>query len=544
MEFKIGAILRDYHIFSLLGEGGMGEVYLAEERLLDRKVAIKRLNPTLTSDPQFSERFVNESRIQAKLQHHNIVSLYNFFVEDGVYYMVMEYAPGNMLKDVIAETGPIPEQRSLHIFKQIISALGYAHAKQIIHRDIKPSNIMLDANDDVKVMDFGIARLMSDKHLTRTGAKLGTLFYMSPEQVKATKDIDHRTDIYSSGIVLYEMLTGKLPYSADTDSDFDVMLEIVNKDLPDPRKIYQFIGEITVAIIRKATQKQREARYPDCHDLFDACDKVDGKNHPPPRAENTISTPNQMQTQTKNMIYVEGGTFNMGATDVESNERPVHQVTLASFYIGKHEVTQKEWLAVMGSNPSYFKGENLPVAQVRWFDAIDYCNKRSINEGLTACYSVDGSNKPNDWRRGTIVCDWNANGYRLPTEAEWEYAARGGNKSKGYEYAGSNDIGSVAWYGGNSGGKTHPVGSKAPNELGIYDMSGNVWEWCWDWYAGDYYAKSPASDPRGAGSVEYRVLRGGSWYYGEYNCRVANRNNSNPDNGYHNKGLRALRAIH
>ena len=268
---EMGTILANYRIKNLLGTGGMGEVYLAEETLLGRQVAIKRLNPLLTNDPQFSERFVNEARIQAQLVHPNIVALYNFFIEDGIYYMVMEYAEGNMLKEVIGMTGPIPEQRSLHIFKQIISALGYAHAKQIIHRDIKPSNIMIDANDNVKVMDFGIARLMSDKHLTRTGSKLGTLYYMSPEQVMAAKDIDHRTDIYSAGIVLFEMLTGKPPFTADTDSDFIVMKEITENTLPDPRISYPHISDNTVSVMIKATHKQREYRYQDCSVLHNDC---------------------------------------------------------------------------------------------------------------------------------------------------------------------------------------------------------------------------------------------------------------------------------
>ncbi|MFA7097243.1 MAG: serine/threonine-protein kinase, partial [Gammaproteobacteria bacterium] len=171
MKLAKGTKLQNYIIIEAIGEGGMGEVYLAEETLLGRQVAIKRLNPLLTEDPQFSERFINEARIQAKLLHPNIVALHNFFIENEVYYMVMEYASGITLKQMILSTGPIPEHRTLKIFGQLISALTYAHDKRIIHRDIKPSNIMIDGNDNVKVMDFGIARLMSDKHLTRTGAK-------------------------------------------------------------------------------------------------------------------------------------------------------------------------------------------------------------------------------------------------------------------------------------------------------------------------------------------------------------------------------------
>ena len=235
-----------------------------------------------------------------------------------------------------------------------------------------------------------------------------------------------------------------------------------------------------------------------------------------------------------NMIHVPGGTFMMGSNEKEDDVQPVHQVTLSPFYIGKYEVTQAEWKEVMGRNPSFSKGDNLPVENVSWFDAVDYCNKRSVKEGLTPCYSGSGDN---------ISCDWEAKGYRLPTEAEWEYAARGGNKSQGYAYSGSNDIGSVAWYWDNSDSRTHEMGTKAANELGLHDMSGNVAEWCWDWYAEDYYAQSPGRNPKRAGSGSYRLLRGGDWGYNAYHCRVAYRCLGIPYLCYSNYGFRLCRAM-
>ena len=214
------------------------------------------------------------------------------------------------------------------------------------------------------------------------------------------------------------------------------------------------------------------------------------------------------------MIAVEGGTFTMGATseqgsDAYENESPTHRVTLSSYYIGQTEVTQELWQAVMGSNPSNFSGTNLPVEQVSWEDCQTFCTK--LNE-------LTGKN------------------FRLPTEAEWEYAARGGNKSQGYKYSGSNTIDDVAWYSDNCSSTTHPVGSKAPNELGIYDMSGNVMEWCSDLY-GDY-SSSAQTNPTGPDTGDNRLNRGGCWYYFGKWCRVSFRYNGVPWSRRNFRGLR------
>ena len=217
------------------------------------------------------------------------------------------------------------------------------------------------------------------------------------------------------------------------------------------------------------------------------------------------------------MVAVEGGTFSMGSNDGDSDEKPVHQVTLDSYCIGQTEVTQALWQAVMGCNPSYFQGTSNPVENLSYNDCIDFINKLN-----------------------TLLKDQLPQGrkFRLPTEAEWEFAARGGNKSKGYEYSGSNSISTVAWYDGNSGSTTHPVKQKAGNELGLYDMSGNVYEWCSDWYGSNYYSSSPQNNPKGPGSGADRVLRGGSWIYYRQCCRSANRYNFAPGYRYNDYGLR------
>ena len=237
------------------------------------------------------------------------------------------------------------------------------------------------------------------------------------------------------------------------------------------------------------------------------------------------------------MIYVPGGTFTMGRTTGSgfSHELPTHTVTLNSFYIGKFEVTQAEYSQNMQPGSSwtsgYGLGDNYPAYYVSWYAILKYCNLRSIAEGLTPCYTINGSTNPANWGAvptsndstwNAAICNWNANGYRLPTEAEWEYAARGATNNPDYLYSGSDDINAVAWYGSNSGYISHPVGTKAPNGIGTYDMSGNLYEWCWDWYAP--YVNETIINPTGPSSGTARVIRGGSWTSGAINCRSTARN--------------------
>ena len=251
---------------------------------------------------------------------------------------------------------------------------------------------------------------------------------------------------------------------------------------------------------------------------YNAGDEPSEPDNPPTPVEGTLTF--TVNGVTFRMLPVEGGTFTMGATaeqgsDAYDDEKPTHSVTLSSYYMGETEVTQALWQAVMGSNPSYFTGDSQrPVETVSWDDCQEFITK--LNQ----------------------LCASQLNGrqFRLPTEAEWEYAARGGKQSRGYKYSGSNTLGSVAWYDDNSGSTTHAVGTKQANELGLYDMSGNVWEWCSDWYGS--YGSGAQTNPTGSTSGSGRVYRGGSWNRIAGYCRVSYRYSGTPDYRYFNLGLR------
>jgi len=627
----IDAFTSQYEILGELGRGGMSTVYKARQIALDRIVALKVVPKEFTHDKDFVARLRREAQSSAMLSHPNIVTTYDVGELGGYPYITLEYLSGGTLSEFIHKHGKLSEDQIKKIIIPILEGLSYAHAKGIVHRDIKSSNIMFNEHQHPILMDFGIARSTEGTKLTKTGTTIGTPEYMSPEQAMG-KDTDLRSDLYSIGVVMYEMATCNVPFRAETG--FGVIHKVVNEE-PDLKLLQSDNSESLISIISKLLVKSTEQRFQLDQEAISALqqkqivqiitprqlekntDSTQTKFIPPlqptkstqetvfikhgaaqtkyqpelksnpiydktsPKtsgkrkglfitltimflviiiwvieangnkhrtnvsqdvansvvsSQATAAPQEKRQSGLVEMIYVAGGNFTMGDTfgDGESDEKPTHTVSLSSFYIGKYEVTQSQWQTVMGSNPSNFKGDNKPVEGVNWYDAIEFCNKLSEREGLTPCYSINGAN---------TICDGSANGYRLPTEAEWEYAAKGGNSGNGCKYSGSNDLSSVAWYSDNSGSQTHSVGQKQSNELGIYDLSGNVWEWCWDWYNDSYYNSSPGSNPRGAGSGEYRALRGGSWNSSDRGCRVAFRFRSTRGDRYDILGgLRVCRA--
>ena len=254
------------------------------------------------------------------------------------------------------------------------------------------------------------------------------------------------------------------------------------------------------------------------------------KRHAPNNAPSETKTESGVE-----MVRIAGGRFTMG--DENEIDATLHEVVLSSFTIDKYLVTQEEYQRVMGKNPSRWKADRNPVEQVRWSDAVRYCNERSRLEGLQPCYDL------NTWQ-----CNFNANGYRLPTEAEWEYACRAGTKTNYFFGNDPSKLKDYAWFKDNAGGKPQPVGQKPPNPWGLYDMHGNVWEWCNDFYKVDYYQESPEENPRGPATGETKVVRGGAWKFSAESCRSGYRYNEDPGYidvcfGYDIYGFRCVRGF-
>lgn len=272
----IGQTISNYEIKSILGEGGMGTVYLAEHIKLGRQVAIKVLLPHLLKNELVRSRFVNEAKLMSTLQHPNIVTLFDYIEDDNGLSLIMEYVQGQPLDEYIQEvSGPIPESDAIVMLKQALEGFAYAHKKGLVHRDIKPSNFIVTSDKKVKILDFGIAKLVGEagNKLTKTGSHIGTVYYMSPEQVRGY-ELDLRSDIYALGVSFYQMLTGVCPYDGLT-TEFDVFNKIVADELPDPRSIYPGISEHMHRVIQKATAKNVDDRFQSCDEFIQGLDQLD-----------------------------------------------------------------------------------------------------------------------------------------------------------------------------------------------------------------------------------------------------------------------------
>jgi sulfatase modifying factor 1 len=514
----------NYEIKAVLGEGGMAVVYLAEQTTLHREVAIKVLRRELMYNENIRRRFLDEGRKLASLNHEHIIKVYDLISIPETVAMVMERVEGLTLKELLESYGKMERKEALELLGQMTSALGYVHEQSYIHRDIKPSNFMVTNKGKVKLLDFGIAKDTGEESMIRTqtgtGA-MGTPMYMSPEQIKEVSKVERQTDIYSLGVVLWQMLSGEKPYQGMTLSDFDLKYKIVHEPLGR-------LGNELDDVIGKATEKQVEARYRTCDEMWEAATgNKEGQEVKWKEADNKDSfekTRIDIEFQEKTRITedrtfyekpasklgiewvdIPAGTFIMGSPVNEKGREKgeiQHEVTLSAFRMSKYEITFDQYDAfceAMGRKKPGDSGwgrGNRPVINVSWHDA-------------------------------TAFAEWM--GCRLPTEAEWEYACRAGtttpfNTGQMLTVAQAN-ISQNSIIGFHKtltkSGKTTLVGSFPPNAWGLYDMHGNVGEWCSDW-KGKYSSKKQ-NNPKGPDSGFFRVARIGCWQVGPNYCRSAYR---------------------
>ena len=274
---KARQAIHGYKFETRLGVGGAGEVWLARHEILDKVVAIKMLHPHLSADPQFQTRFLREAKAMAQLEHRYILSANDCFTHDGDTFMVMPYLEGGSLRDEMdKQQGRLPIERALRYMEEILEAVNFAHQQGIIHRDIKPSNILL-SHGHVKVADFGIAKLVGEKSITSSGSVMGTIEYMSPEQIKGTKNVTHTCDVYSCACVCYEMLTGQPPFGSrdDTTSEYDIMHAHINENPRSIRDLNPAVDAHTEAVVLRALSKNPDDRYGGCKAMQQALLSVD-----------------------------------------------------------------------------------------------------------------------------------------------------------------------------------------------------------------------------------------------------------------------------
>ena len=596
MQLRECSVFDDrYRLTKLLGRGLFSEVWLVEDtKAGDMKKALKVYAPETGLGDDDVKLFIGEFERLVALNHRNILRPTYFDVCDCSPYLVLPYCEKGSTAKLV---GNMSEDDAWRFLRDAAAALAYLHGREnpVVHRGIKPENILIDDEGNYLAADSGISARARSALLKRIGnVKSGNTIarYMPPECFEDENTLSSACDVWSLGATLFELLDGIAPFPNFSNGHAQLngaqIPETTGNWSPELTKIItlclqkeaggrptaeqlvewtaaHFSGEkIPFDNEKKKNKANLREAAPDIdsniagednnpqdapaspqlntgarkHILAFAILAVSAvvlgllvfyftMKHEVPTTKAPTKAPRAAAGKVQEahhdiaMAYVRGGTFTMGCTpeqgdDCYGDENPVRRVTLSDFYMGKYEVTQAQWKSVMGedNNPSNFKGDNLPVDSVSWDEALEFIEK--LNE-------MTGGN------------------YRLPTEAEHEYAARGGSSSRGYKYSGSNNINEVAWHDGNSGKSTHPVGTKKANELGIYDMSGNVFEWTSDLYGA--YDGNPQTNPQGADSGSIRVFRGGSWYNNARFVRVTYRNYTGPDNSADNLGLRLAANI-
>ena len=488
-----------YRALRIIGQGGFGKTFLAQDdgKPSKPKCVIKQFiydDPATLREAQrlFEQEAV---RLDDLGKHNQIPELLAHCEQEGRQYLVQEFIDGENLLQELNRAGRFSEVKIKELLLDLLPVLQFIHSGQVIHRDIKPENIIRRRSDGRLVLvDFGAAKMASKTALAKTGTTIGSPEYTAPEQARGKAVF--ASDIYALGVTSIYLLTQISPFDLFSDSEFTWVWR-------------QYLNGITVndklgRVLDKMLEQALVRRYQTIEDVLQDLDLP--KNPPismPVRSQQIpVSTSsNSLVLDCGNgvkleLVKVAAGSFNMGSNESDS-EKPIHRVNLREFLIGKYPVTQAQYQAVIGTNPSNFKGRQNSVERVSWHDAVKFCEELSKRIGQKV---------------------------KLPSEAQWEYACRAGSTGKYCFGDDVNQLEKYAWYDKNSGHETHPVGEKLANSWGLHDMHGNVWEWCEDiWHENYNGAPTDGSSWLTGGDQNRRALRGGSWGSYAYDCRSADR---------------------
>ena len=547
-----------YRPIKFLGEGGFGRTFQAiDEKRLNTPCVIKQFLPQQVGSAALAkatELFQQEAqRLQELGKHPQIPDLEAFFSQDNRLYLVQDFIDGQNLFEEFQTQGKLNEPQIRTILTELLPVLQFIHDNQVIHRDIKPENIIRSKNGQLFLIDFGVSKETSGSILTRVGTVTGTPGYAPPEQFRGM--VYHSSDLYSLAVTCVRLLTGHFQEADGADKLFDTrkmqwqwqkyvslsqelttVLETMLQDIPTRR--YDSAAEVLAALANQKTivipTSQTQTFQNPLKQIFQFISPPTNPPKPPANINVNINPQSSFTEDLGNgvkleMIAIPGGTFWMGSPANEAergdNESPQHQVTVPSFFMGKYPLTQAQYQAIMGKNPAYFKGNNRPVENVSWDDAVRFCQKLSQRTGKN---------------------------YRLPSEAEWEYACRAGTKTP-FSF-GDNITTDLVNYDGTYPYKSAPkgkyreqttdVGTFPPNAFGLYDMHGNVWEWCEDdWHENYIDAPTDGSAWNSQSGSNTKLLRGGSWFNLAGSCRSADRGRDSRDDRYFNFGFRVVSSF-